>query len=118
MRKVLFKKFIPIAWVDDQGNEWPKGERVANAKQKPGTNQWEDEFTHPGFFHSWGYESESRDVVDVVDSYGIIELPDGTIEMMNPRAIKFVEPYREVLPVVVRGVDIKKYFKHSVKSDR
>lgn len=109
MRKVLFKKFIAVAWVDDQGNEWPKGERVANAKQKPGTNQWEDDFTHPGLFHGWGYESESRDVVDVVDSYAIIELPDGTIDMVLPRAIKFTEPY-EPRPVV-RGEDIRKFFK-------
>lgn len=90
MRKVLFKKWIPA--------EYPDGANSANCmtthRRLPGTNCWEDEFTHEGVFHQWA--NAFTEFENCIGNFAValVELPDGTISEVLPSNLKFVEPIR------------------------
>lgn len=84
LRKVLFKAFIPHQFNIEKT---PLG---ADCKITiPGTGVWQKDFLTEGIFHQFGMES-CEDVA--TDSIAIVELPDGTIESVLLRNLKFVTP--------------------------
>lgn len=77
-RKVLFKRYIKTRF-DDCHNKIE------------GTGCYEPEFSNEGVFHQWAslmIEGENNFGNYTV---GIIELPDGTIEEVEPTVIKFIK---------------------------
>lgn len=80
-RNVLFKRWIQKQW---SGEAYPNNIIV-------GTNQWDDDFIHPGKFHCWGANYEEFESGAGNFSVGIVELPDGTIAEVLPSNIKFVD---------------------------
>lgn len=60
--------------------------KVLFRKWSINTRQWEKEFEHEGLFHSWGLDSGDAESWSVA----LIEVPDGTIEMVLPINIKFI----------------------------
>jgi hypothetical protein len=95
MRKVFYKKWIPQLWVHQNGQEtltrMPfEGENVSGVQQKAGTGKYQDDYLTEGIFHRWGDEIEEDDRGKYNNSFGIVELPDGTIEQVGPDKIKFV----------------------------
>lgn len=82
MRKVKFKKYIPIEWITDPDNP-------ARKKQKKGTGFFEKEFLDSGLFHQWASNYEEGE-----NNYGnytvaLVELEDGTIVEVTPVNLKF-----------------------------
>lgn len=82
MRKVLFKKWIPLRRVKLEGNSYESPE--------PGTHCWDPEFIHEGLFHGWGFNYEEFDSGPGNFSIALIENPDGTISEVLPQNIKFI----------------------------
>jgi hypothetical protein len=82
MRKVKFKRWIPVMWSN--------GENNCLSRPIEGTGCFESEYTHDGIFHCWANAHVETD--NGIGNYtvGIIELPDGTIEEVLPKNIKFV----------------------------
>ena len=83
MRKVIFKKWIPLEYIKGPGNIGVKVE---------GTGCFEKDFNSNGFFHQWGLSAIETD--DQVASYtiGIVENEDGSIEEVDPTNLKFITP--------------------------
>lgn len=74
---ILFKRYIHAKYKD--------GKRVE------GTACYEQEYKHEGHLIHWGVESQELDTGALTNTSGIIELPDGTIEMVYPESIKFTD---------------------------
>lgn len=68
MRKVLFKKYIPL--------------RFENGNQVKGTQQYEDNYNSMGWFHEWFNDNGSL--------LAIIELQDGIIIFVSCEHMKFL----------------------------
>lgn len=81
MRKVLYKKWIPI--------QYAPVENGSRAKIH-GTGKWEDDFINEGLFHQWGVSYE--EMVEGTGNYNvaIIENADGTISEVLPSNMKFI----------------------------
>jgi len=82
MKKVLFKKWIPIV-----SEPQPFG-----SKAKEGTNCWEKDFQNEGLFHQWANAYEEGDAGFGNYTVAIVEISDGTIQEVLPMNIKFIEP--------------------------
>lgn len=65
MRKVSFKKWIPIA-VEDDAN--------GNPSKVSSSGRWEDGFTGEGYFHGFGVATET--VGDTIASFSIALIED------------------------------------------
>jgi hypothetical protein len=93
MRQVKFKSFISRVWINKEGNELPELTPYSERREyttKPGTAAYSSDYDTDGLFHGWGYESTDSDNALVMDTYGIIEKSDGTIEHVIPNKIKFI----------------------------
>lgn len=86
MRKVLFKKWIPIITEIIEGIFGKESARVK------GTGCWEDDFTQEGIFHQWAASYEEFETGPGNYTVALVELPDGTISEVLPSNLKFVEP--------------------------
>lgn len=84
MRKVLFSEHIPVEYVTLGGNKV----RVS------GTGCW-GPLAVEGVFHQWGFESTDGGESVATDTVAIIELKDGTVKLMPPSKIRFVDYYPE-----------------------
>lgn len=80
MRKVLFKRWVNLAYVKHEGYTSPKA----------GTDCW-GPMENKGLFHCWGLNSVEAGETVATDSVAIIELQDGTVERVAPEAIQFVD---------------------------
>jgi len=79
MRKVRFKRYIPSVY-----------SKESPFSLVPGTKCWEKDFTHEGLFHQWAAMCDEGS-----ENYGnytvaLVELPDGTIERVEPDKIQFI----------------------------
>lgn len=83
MRKVIFKKWIPLEYLKGPGNIRVKVE---------GTGCFEKDYNSKGVFHQWGLAMEETS--DHVASYSIalIEIEDGSVVEVLPSNLKFVTP--------------------------
>lgn len=78
MRKVIFKKWIPIQY-------------DGNFRPIPNTGRWEDDYTMHGVFHQWTISYERTE-----SGYGnsttlaLVETPEGTVVELPLNAFKFV----------------------------
>ena len=82
MREVLFKRWIPKE-VDQSSGVFQH--------PKKGTNCWESEFTHGGYFHQWANACEESSEGFGNYTVALIENPiDGTIESVLPSNVKFI----------------------------
>jgi len=77
MRKVLYKKWIPL-------------ERHENGARKQDTGIWEKGFPHQGLFHQWGNSYEEFDSGAGNYTIALVETSEGTIEEVLPSNIKFI----------------------------
>lgn len=84
MRKVLISKYIPIEYTILGGVKV----RVS------GTGCW-GPLEVEGLFHQWGVESTDGGESVATDTVAIIELKDGTVRLMPPSKIRFVDYYPE-----------------------
>lgn len=78
MRKVNFKRFIPVQYIG--------GDHVLTTKVQ-GTGIWEAEYIHEGFFHGWYTAQVEPDESNY--TIAIIELTDGSIEEVLPTKLIF-----------------------------
>jgi len=76
LRKVKFKKWIPSERKLMDGRYYTVSD----------TNCYEEEYSQDGFFHQW----ITREEGDGTNIFAIIELPDGTIKIVQPHVIKFI----------------------------
>lgn len=86
MRKVLFKKWIPVEY-KPTGRDYPyqKETRVE------GTGCYSSEFTESGFFHQWINSSEEGTIGVIVYPIALVEIWNGEILELPTNAIKFVD---------------------------
>lgn len=82
MRKVLFKKWIPME------QELLEGKTFKTIKA--GTACWSD-FNYGGLFHQWTNTFEESNAGFGNYTVGLIELSDGTIEQVLSTNIKFID---------------------------
>lgn len=80
MKPILFRKWIPAIYEVQDGASIPK----------PGTGCY-TEYIYPGDFHQWA--ATCTDNGETFGNYtvGLVETPDGLIEMLNPTDIKFIK---------------------------
>lgn len=58
----------------------------------PTTRKAIHDFEHrPAFFHAWGVSSCEDSDGNMTDSYAIVEYDDGTVELVEPHMIKFLD---------------------------
>ena len=76
-RKVLFKAWIPVEYSKEEGS---RGNRI------PGTAKFEDDYSSPGKFLTWGLDIDDTASFTVA----IIELPSGEVVKSDPTRIKFI----------------------------
>ena len=96
MRKVKFKKYVTSTWKNIETGETKL--HFCNPGLEDKSSKWsyvkagyfETDFLNDGIFHSWGFESQDNGEQVIMDSIAIIELPDGSVEMIRPDRIKFV----------------------------
>ena len=81
MRKVKFKKWIPV-----QTSKATNGNYVKVA----GTECWSEDFMQDGIFHQWGSAIEKTDNGVGTYTVAIVEIADGTILEVLPSNIKFI----------------------------
>lgn len=77
-RKVLYKKWIPLAYSES-------GERIKD------TGKWETYFTKAGVFHCWASAFEDGEANFGNFTVALIETPDGTVDSVLPCNLKFVD---------------------------
>lgn len=97
MRKIRFKRYVPAIWTDANGVEFAAGQRPGNAKLKEGTGRWEPNHINEGIFHRWAEDLEERDNGMFQQTLALIELTNGTMEMVIPNKIKFDIPIALVI---------------------
>lgn len=78
MRKVKFKKWVPLAYTEDTKI------RIAE------TGKWEDDYSNNGVFHQWGAAYEEFESGAGNYTAAIVEMSDGTIVEVLPSNLKFV----------------------------
>ena len=83
LRKVKFKKFIPVLYEDIEGQY--------SKSIVEGTGMLEKDFIHNGFFHKWGQTYEEFEANAGNYSIGIIEDMQGEIQEVTPSWIKFID---------------------------
>lgn len=88
MRKVKFKKWILLEWIEDPDSPGRK-------LQKKGTGCFGEEFLNSGLFHQWANNYEEGD-----ENYGnytvaLVELEDGTISEVSPTNLKFDDKLKQ-----------------------
>lgn len=81
MRKVKFKKWIPIEYKKNANGGHDKVEE---------TGCWEKDFSNEGLFHQWGNSYEEFESGAGNYSVALVELPDGTLAEVLPSNIKFI----------------------------
>jgi len=81
LRKVLFKKWIPIEW--GKSDNW-------NKPRVEGTGCWENEFINEGLFHQWGNGYEEFESGPGNYSVALVELPNGEMIEVLPTNLKFI----------------------------
>ncbi len=52
---------------------------------------YDNDFIHKGKFHKWGDAYEEFESVPGNFSVALVELPDGTMEEVQPKNIKFID---------------------------
>ena len=77
MRKVKFKKWIPIQ------------HEIGTHIRVKGTGQAEDEFKNEGLFHQWCPDYEEFDNGPANYIVALVELKDGTVVKVMPENLKF-----------------------------
>jgi len=82
MRKVMFKKMIPIEYLKSESGGF---ERVKD------TGCMEKEFSREGNFHQWASSYEEFESGAGNFTVGLVELPTGEIESVLPSNLKFVD---------------------------
>lgn len=102
MRKVLFKRWIAQQWQYPNGEitntRFPVGtSNASDVKQVPGTGCYDAEFKNAGFFHGWGNEVHEDDKGYVMETFAIVENPNGEIEHIVPKNVQFIEPVKDDL---------------------
>lgn len=96
MRKIKFKKWINSEWKNVETGETMFYHQ--NPGLKDSSTRWsfsksgyfEDDFNSEGTFHAWGFEIQDNGDQMVSDSVAIVELPDGTVQLIAPTKIKFI----------------------------
>lgn len=81
MRKVLFKKWIPVQYTDNG-----QGSKLI----VQGTACMEKEFSTEGVFHQWANAYEELQTGVGNYTVALVEIADGTIEQVLPNNIKFL----------------------------
>lgn len=86
MRKVLFKKWIPIQYIEKESIGILSG-RV----RVPNTGCWADDFSEEGLFHCWSqsYEELNNGVGNY--SVALVEISNGEIVEVLPSNLKFAD---------------------------
>lgn len=79
LRKVLYKEWIPIEMI--------KNIEKGFSSPKKGTGCYEETFSNKGLFHQWVVTTDEHSDTRL---QAIIELPDGTVELIPPHVLKFV----------------------------
>ena len=82
MKKVLYKKWIPL--------QYEYSDDRTTRVQITGTGRWEDDFTHSGELLTWGVSYEEFESGAGNYTIGIIMNPDRTVEEVLPSNIKFI----------------------------
>jgi hypothetical protein len=83
MRKVLYKKWIPVEYIQSAG---------LSRRQIIGTGCWEHDFINEGIFHQWGNAYEEFESGAGNFTVALIENADGTMSEVLPSNLKFIEP--------------------------
>lgn len=89
MRKVKYTKWIPFQYKDADGNI--QKHRTKGSEQVEGTGCYSEELD--GYFHQWGQLNGG----DGVETYAIVERPDGGVDFVNPGRLRFVDPLHDSL---------------------
>lgn len=97
MKKVLYKKWIPL--------QYKYSEDKTTRSLITGTGKWEDDFTHPGEFLTWGISYEEVEGGAGNYTTAIVMNPDGTVEEVLPSNIKFIST-KESLPKQLKDKNI------------
>lgn len=82
MRKILYKKWIPIQY-DETVN--------GLTKTIKGTGCWEDDYVNEGLFHQWANACNEGNENFGNYTVGLVELEDGSIVEVLPSNIKFIK---------------------------
>lgn len=77
MKKVKFKKWVPLQYKNEGGSI-------------EGTGCFETEYINDGVFHAWGASFEEFETGPGNQTVAIIEEPNGEITQVSPENIKFV----------------------------
>ena len=86
MRKILFKKWIPVEYnISYKGEFFEKKERVE------GTGCYANEFTEEGLFHQFANSSEEGNIGAIIYIVAIVELKNGEIIEVPTDVIKFTD---------------------------
>jgi hypothetical protein len=83
MRKVAFKKWIPVEYVESKKGYPHRDERVLN------TGCWESGYSLNGLFHKWASAFEEFESGAGNYTVAIVELKDGVIVEVLPTNLKF-----------------------------
>ena len=86
MRKVNFKKWIPVELVPT-GKTYPYPEQL----RAEGTGCYSSEFTESGFFHQWITSSEEGTVGVIIYPIALVEMSNGEILELPTNAVRFVD---------------------------
>lgn len=86
MRKVNFKKWIPVEFVPT-GKTYPYPEQL----RVEGTGCYSSEFTESGFFHQWITSSEEGTVGVIIYPIALVEMSNGEILELPTNAVRFVD---------------------------
>lgn len=89
MRKVLFKKWIPLEYLRDENGEVRTTER-GEYLPDPNTKCWSD-YIHEGIFHQWANAYEEFETGAGNYTVALIEIEDGTIVEILPTNVKFLK---------------------------
>lgn len=93
MRKVKFKKWIPLQYSEEPiiSTNLNRPILISKGVRKEGTNCWEEDFIHDGLFHQWGTSFIEEAEHNVPYTTALIEVEDGTIIEVYPFNIKFID---------------------------
>jgi hypothetical protein len=84
MRKVKFKKWIPIEY------NTLSSKTSCHRVRVDGTGKWEDDFTHEGVFHQWANAYEEFESGAGNYTVALIELKNGEMVEVLPSNITFI----------------------------
>lgn len=98
MRKVKFKKYIPTTWENVVTGELkisnfnPGGSDGSKAWTVKSRGYYQEDFETEGWFHGWGFETPGYD--GGISTIAIVEMYDGSVQMVEVENMMFVEPYK------------------------